>query len=164
MSKPMPATVDAAAAPPVRAVRVPAAVWAGLTLAVALDVPVQLLWKALMLKYASPLRGPVHGLDSAALLHQARWFLHQTRTWAMLALFVGQFFNWIWVLGNADLSYAQPFTALAYVLVSGCAAIFFHEHVSPLRMAGIGLILGGVLLVGSSPHRTTLAGAAEVHS
>lgn len=126
-------------------------VWLGLLIAVALDVPVQLMWKALMLKYGDPARGP-HLLDA---FHQFRWFSHQTRTWALLGLFLCQFLNWMWVLGNADLSYAQPFTALSYVAVSACAAIFFHEHLSPLRILGITLILLGVVLVGATQHRTT---------
>jgi drug/metabolite transporter (DMT)-like permease len=133
------------------AARVPLNVWTGLFIAVVLDVPVQLMWKALMLKYGDASRGP-RLLD---LFHQFRWFVHQARTWALLGLFLCQFLNWMWVLGNADLSYAQPFTALSYVAVSGCAAIFFHEHLSPLRIAGIALILVGVVLVGGSEHRTT---------
>ncbi len=126
-------------------------VWAGLLVAVVLDVPVQLIWKALMIKYGDPARGP-HLVD---VLHQARWFSHQARTWILLGLFLCQFLNWMWVLGNADLSYAQPFTALSYVAVSTCAAIFFHEHLSPLRIFGIALILFGVILVGATEHRTT---------
>lgn len=136
--------------------------WIGLAIAVLLDAPVQLIWKALMSKYASPHRGPRGGLDFGDLLHQARWFLHQTRSWGLLALFLCQFFNWMWVLGNADLSYAQPFTALSYVIVSAAAAIFFHEHVSAMRMLGIAMILVGVVLVGSSPHRTTAAGHSHL--
>ena len=128
----------------------PLRVWIGLAIAVILDAPVQLMWKALMLKYRDPLRMP-HG----DLLHQAQWFTHQTRSWGLLALFACQFFDWIWVLGNADLSFAQPFTALSYVVVSSCAVIFFHEHLSPARIIGIGLILIGVVLVGSSDYKTT---------
>jgi drug/metabolite transporter (DMT)-like permease len=128
----------------------PLRVWAGLAIAVALDAPVQLMWKALMLKYRNPAHMP-HG----DLWHQVRWFSHQTRSWGLLALFACQFFDWIWVLGNADLSFAQPFTALSYVVVSTCAVIFFHEHLSPLRIVGIGAILIGVILVGSSDCRTT---------
>jgi drug/metabolite transporter (DMT)-like permease len=131
--------------------RTPLKVWIGLALAVALDVPVQLLWKALMLKYGDAAHGP-RLID---LFHQFRWFAHQSRTWVLLGFFLCQFVNWMWVLGNADLSYAQPFTALSYVAVSGCAAFYFHEHLSPLRITGIALILLGVIFVGSSLHRTT---------
>jgi len=112
---------------------------------------VQLVWKALMLKYRDPAHMP-HG-DA---WHHIRWFFHQTRTYVLFSCFVFQFCDWIWVLGNTDLSFAQPFTALSYVIVSSGAVIFFHEHLSPFRIVGIGLILIGVILVGSSEHRTTL--------
>jgi multidrug transporter EmrE-like cation transporter len=156
------------------ATRTPMRVWVGLAIAVILDVPVQLIWKALMIKYRDPDRGPQfhfeHAGDRSAadmfqhhhygllfyfLWRQARWFLREVRTWIMLALFACQFFDWIWVLGNADLSFAQPFTALSYVVVSTCAALFFHEHLTPLRMVGIAAILAGVIQVGSSEHKTT---------
>jgi drug/metabolite transporter (DMT)-like permease len=79
----------------------------------------------------------------------------QLRTWGLLLLFLGQFLNWMWVLSNADLSFAQPFTALSYVVISICAVVFFHEHLSLLRILGIAVIFTGVILVGSSEHRTT---------
>jgi drug/metabolite transporter (DMT)-like permease len=125
-------------------------VWLGLFIAVALDAPVQLIWKALMIKYGDPSRGP-HG----EWLHQARWLFLQLRTWGLLALFLCQFLNWMWVLSNADLSFAQPFTALSYVVISTCAVIFFHEHLSLMRIVGIAIIFVGVILVGSSEHKTT---------
>jgi len=126
----------------------PARVWIGLAIAVALDAPVQLMWKALMMKYhAHP--------QFIDLLHQARWFSREARSWGLLVLFACQFFDWIWVLGNADLSFAQPFTALSYVVVSTGAVISLHEHLGPLRIVGILCILIGVILVGSSDHRTT---------
>ena len=130
-------------------------VWAGLLIAVVLDAPVQLVWKALMIKYGDPGRAP-HQLfthDLAGAWHQARWFLREVRTYVLIALFGCQFLDWLYVLGNADLSFAQPFTAMSYVVVSGCAALFFHEHLTPLRVVGIGLILAGVALVASSEPR-----------
>ena len=135
--------------------RTPPTVWVGLSIAVALDAPVQLIWKALMIKYADPARSP-HQLFTHDLLgawHQARWFGREVRTYGLFALFAGQFLNWIWVLGNADLSFAQPFTALSYVVVSGCAVAFLHEHLTAWRVIGIALILAGVALVGSSDAR-----------
>lgn len=129
----------------------PLRVWIGLAITVALDAPVQLVWKALMMKYRDPAHAPV-----GDAWHHIRWFFHQTRTYLLFTCFVLQFCDWIWVLGNTDLSFAQPFTALSYVIVSTGAVVFFHEHLSPFRIVGIGLILIGVVLVGSSEHRTTL--------
>jgi drug/metabolite transporter (DMT)-like permease len=129
--------------------RVPATVWIGLAIAVFLDAPVQLLWKSLMERY-----GGAGGSSGAAVLHQIRWFILQPRVWLLLALFASQFLNWMWVLGQADLSFAQPFTALSYLTVSAGAAWVLHEHLSIWRIAGIALILCGVILIGSTPHLT----------
>ena len=126
----------------------PAKVWLGLLFTVLLDGPCQLMWKALILKYDAA----SHGIDPVSTI---RWFLHQPRLWILISCFAVQFVNWMWVLSNADLSFAQPFTALSYVAVSGCAAFYFHEHIGPLRIVGIGLVLIGVIFVASSPHRTT---------
>ena len=135
--------------------RTPPRVWVGLAIAVVLDAPVQLMWKALMIKYADPSRAPrqLFTPDLIGVYHQVRWFSREVRTYGLFVLFACQFLDWIYVLGNADLSFAQPFTALSYVVVSGCAVVFFHEHLTPLRACGIGLILAGVVLVGSSDAR-----------
>ena len=132
--------------------RTPARVWVGLAIAVLLDAPVQLIWKALMVKYGDPARAPrqLFTHDLLGTWHQVRWFGREVRTYGLFALFACQFLDWLWVLGNADLSFAQPFTALSYVAVSGCAVAFFHERLTVLRVMGIGCILAGVALVGSS--------------
>ena len=139
--------------------RTPLKVWVGLFIAVALDAPVQLIWKALMIKYADPARAPreLFTPDLIGAWHQVRWFGREVRTYGLFALFAAQFLDWIYVLGNADLSFAQPFTALSYVVVSGCAVIFFHEHLTVLRVLGIAAILAGVALVGSSESKTGAA-------
>ncbi len=132
--------------------RTPAKVWVGLFIAVALDAPVQLIWKALMIKYGDPARAPRETFtpDLIGAWHQVRWFGREVRTYGLFMLFACQFLDWIYVLGNADLSFAQPFTALSYVVVSGCAVVFFHEQLSVPRVLGIAAILAGVALVGSS--------------
>ena len=48
---------------------------------------------------------------------------------AALALYACQFFTWMLVLANADLSYAQPIMGLSYVSVSLMAALLFHETI-----------------------------------
>jgi drug/metabolite transporter (DMT)-like permease len=126
--------------------RVPPAVWLGLTIAVLLDTPMQLLWKLLAAHQAAA---------AGTLVTRAQFLIAEPALWVLLLTFLLQFVNWMWVLGNADLSYAQPFTALSYVTISAGAVFFFHEHLTLGRMVGIGLILAGVVLVGSTPHKTT---------
>jgi drug/metabolite transporter (DMT)-like permease len=62
-----------------------------------------------------------------------------------IALAIAQFFNWMLVLARADLSFAQPITALSYVTVAAVGHFSsLHEKVGPMRAAGIALIVAGV--------------------
>ena len=58
----------------------------------------------------------------------------------------------LWTLGlrRAELSYAYPFIALGFVLVALLSWAVFDESLAPMRIAGIVLIIGGVLLVARS--------------
>lgn len=47
------------------------------------------------------------------------------------------------LLGQADLSYVLPITAIGYVLNAAAAAIFLHEQVSLGRWTGTLLIVAG---------------------
>jgi drug/metabolite transporter (DMT)-like permease len=71
----------------------------------------------------------------------------------MLA-FGAQLINWMRVLARADLSYAQPFTALSYLTVLTLSSHTLHEHLSPARLCGVGMILAGVFLISRTSHRT----------
>jgi drug/metabolite transporter (DMT)-like permease len=139
------------AEPPHRS-RTPLRVWIGLLIAVGLDVPVQIVWKAMMLKYGDW----QHGHAAAPVLKQLLWFPGQLRLWLLFILWGCQFLDWMWVLGNADLSFAQPFTALSYAAVGTFAVVEFHEPITVGRVVGIAAILVGVILIGSSDHRTTV--------
>ena len=57
-------------------------------------------------------------------------------------------------LSWADLTYVLPATSVGYVLMAFLAVFMLHEHVSPLRWAGILLIAGGVAIVTRGPART----------
>jgi len=70
------------------------------------------------------------------------------------AKFFLQFFNWMIVLAHADLSYAQPITALSYVTVSAASMAIFHEYLSPLRLVGLAMILIGVWVISRTNFRT----------
>lgn len=119
-------------------------VWPGLALAVLLDTVVPLVWKAGVMRLPADAGG-------AAL---ARATLHQPLFWLLAVLFAAQFFNWMAVLSASDVSYAQPITALSYVAVSVLSTALLGERFSVLRGAGVGLILAGVWLIGTTPART----------
>jgi multidrug transporter EmrE-like cation transporter len=57
---------------------------------------------------------------------------------------------WMIALRHLPLSHAYPFTALNFVLISLLAVSIFGESMPPMKMAGLGLIVVGILLVGRS--------------
>jgi multidrug transporter EmrE-like cation transporter len=68
--------------------------------------------------------------------------------WVTIVCYVATFVVWMAVLMRMDLNRAFPLTALGYVTVPVLAFLIFGEQLPPLRMAGIGLIIGGVFLIG----------------
>jgi len=60
------------------------------------------------------------------------------------------------LLSWADLSYVLPVTSIGYVLVALAGKLFLNEQITPLRWAGIVLIVAGVALVSGGPSRTGL--------
>jgi drug/metabolite transporter (DMT)-like permease len=124
--------------------RPPAAVAIGLVLAIALDTVIQITWK---LSVADAPRGAPPLVVLRAVLANPFFAV------AMLA-FAAQLWNWIRVLARADLSFAQPFTALSYLTVLGWSAHSLHEQLSLSRLGGVGLILAGVFLISRTPFRT----------
>ncbi len=130
--------------------RMPGAVAAGLALAVILDTAAQVAWKlAVPVDPGRSLAGAV----AAAVT--SPWF------GLALAALAAQLVNWLRVLARADLSFAQPFTALGYVTVLAVSGLALGERVPPARVAGVALILIGVACVSRTPVRTPAAGGPE---
>ena len=125
------------------------AVWIGLALTIALDTAAQLCWKS----------AAAHAPESAGMLQILATTFRQPLFLVTVALFICMFFNWMAVLSKADLSYAQPITALGYVSVSVIAAIWFHEDIPVHRMAGIVMIISGVWFISGTSHRTVTGNA-----
>lgn len=71
-----------------------------------------------------------------------------------LALYALGAMFWLYVLSRFDLSYAYPFGALAYVLVTAAGWLIFKEDIPPLRLVGIGCIMAGILILGAAGART----------
>jgi len=136
------------------ATKLPGAVLAGLMLAVVLDTAVQLIWK--MAASGVPRDASLAAATIGVL--SSPFFLA-----AMLG-FGAQLWNWLRVLARADLSFAQPFTALSYITVLGFSSRCLHEHVSPARAVGVGLILAGVFFVSRTPFRTNHPGESKVQT
>ncbi|MFI5248106.1 MAG: EamA family transporter [Nitrospirales bacterium] len=119
-------------------------VWLALTMTVVMDTIGQLCWK-----FAA---GQVP--DTISLWQSFVSILHEPLFHVALLVYFLQFFNWMIVLAHADLSYAQPITALSYVTVSGASMAMFHEHLSLLRVLGLVMILVGVWVISRTNLRT----------
>ncbi len=104
----------------------------GVLLSVALNAAGQILFKAA--RMAQP---------EASLLSL---FLH-LETWAGFFLYGLSAISWLWVLSRAQLSFAYPILSLTFPLVVGLSTVFFSESISPIRWAGVGVIVVGVSLL-----------------
>jgi drug/metabolite transporter (DMT)-like permease len=56
----------------------------------------------------------------------------------------------LYVLSKVELSFAYPFLSLAYVAVAVFAYFVFHEDMNAWRIAGIGFICVGTILIAQS--------------
>jgi drug/metabolite transporter (DMT)-like permease len=124
--------------------KVPCMVWLGLLITLAIDTVVQMVWKSAVLTVP----------ESAGFTETISTLTVQPTFYLLLLLFGIQFICWILLLSRVDLSYAQPITALSFVSVAVCSAVFFGEKVGVMRMAGIAMILAGVWFISSTNHRT----------
>ena len=72
--------------------------------------------------------------------------------WAGLLMFGLSAVVWLFALSRATLSFAYPFASLSYVLILIFGRYVLHEQVTPLRLLGVALIIGGIVLVAQTPH------------
>ena len=58
------------------------------------------------------------------------------------------------VLGNADLSYAQPLTSLSYVSVYCLSVLYLKEATDLIQITGIIFVLAGIWFISQTDHVT----------
>ena len=117
---------------------------AGLLVAILIDTVLQLAWKSAVLSL------PGDGspwLNVQAILRSPLFIF-------LILLMAFQFFNWLMVLGDADLSYAQPITALSYVSVFCLSVLYLKEAADLIQIAGIIFVLAGVWFISQTDHVT----------
>lgn len=131
--------------------RLPLKVVIGLVLAIVIDTVLQIVWKFAALRVPPD----AHHLASLAPL------LGEPLFWAVGILLVLQLANWMSVLDKADLSYAQPITALSYISVLTASALILHEDVTPRKIAGVCVVFVGVWLISRTDHRTDTLGEVQ---
>ena len=57
-----------------------------------------------------------------------------------------------YLLGQRDVSFVWPLTALSFVMTTLAAKIFLHEKVDGVRWGGVALIILGAVLISYSEH------------
>jgi drug/metabolite transporter (DMT)-like permease len=57
-----------------------------------------------------------------------------------------------YLLGQRDVSFVWPLTALSFVMTTLAAKFFLHERVDPTRWSGVALIILGAVLISYSEH------------
>ncbi|APH72641.1 DMT family transporter [Aquibium oceanicum] len=75
-----------------------------------------------------------------------------------LCVFVISMASHLYVLSKVDLSFAYPFLSLAYVAVAVFAYFVFREDLNAWRIAGIGFICIGTILIAQSGREDHAAG------
>ncbi len=72
-----------------------------------------------------------------------------TNPWVMGGMFlhVSALVVWLWALSKVDISFAYPFLALGYVLVSAMAWLWLGEELSQMRILGMVIIIIGILVL-----------------
>ncbi len=95
-------------------------------------------------------------VGSIDIHHLANVFCALANPWVIFGIFFLLAFmsSYMTALSFADLTYVLPATAISYVVMALLSIFWLHEHVSPQRWAGIGLITIGVGLVAGGPSRT----------
>jgi drug/metabolite transporter (DMT)-like permease len=116
----------------------------GLAVAIALDTALQLVWKT----------GVADMPDTSSLRELAVAVVRHPIFILVVALMAAQLVNWLKVLDHADLSYAKPFTSLSYITVCVLSVVLLGEHIAPLQIVGIVIVIAGVWCV-SQTGRTT---------
>ncbi|MDB5927057.1 MAG: 4-amino-4-deoxy-L-arabinose transferase [Betaproteobacteria bacterium] len=114
-------------------------------LGVALNAGAQLLLKA-----GASRVGPIE-LQTHSLVLAARELAFSAPIIGGIACYVVSVVVWVLALSRVDVSIAYPMLSIGYVVNAVAAWALFGEALTPMRVAGIIVIIFGVyLLVGSS--------------
>jgi drug/metabolite transporter (DMT)-like permease len=119
----------------------------GLAVAVALDTALQLVWKT----------GIADLPDTSSLWETLAAVVRRPIFILVVGLMAAQLVNWLKVLDHADLSYAKPFTSLSYVTVSILSVLVLGEHIAPMQIVGIVVVVAGVWCVSMTPRATMVS-------
>ncbi len=116
----------------------------GLFAAIAIDTFLQLTWKTTVLETAA---------DASPLATLGSVFVNPA-FFGVLFLMAIQFFNWLIVLSQADLSYVKPISSLSYASVPVFSALVLDEAVDVLEILGLACVVTGIWLISQTQPLT----------
>lgn len=116
----------------------------GLFAAIAIDTLLQLAWKTTVLETT----------DDASPLTTLGSVFANPAFFGVLFLMAIQFFNWLIVLSQADLSYVKPISSLSYASVPIFSAMVLDETVDGLELMGLTCVIAGVWLISQTQPLT----------
>jgi len=96
--------------------------------------------------------GPTHSVSASEVVRVIK--AGATNFSILLGVFFeALFFACLLILmSKSDISFLWPLTALSFVFATFAAMMFLGEHVSPVRWAGVVLIMLGAALISYSQH------------
>jgi drug/metabolite transporter (DMT)-like permease len=109
----------------------------GLSAAIAFDTILQLTWKSAVLD--TP--GDSSFMETLGAVFGSPLLI------AVIVIMACQFFNWLMVLGEADLSYAKPVASLSYASVPVFSVLLLNEAFDAVEIAGVVLVIAGVWFI-----------------
>ena len=115
----------------------------GLALIISMDTVVQLLWK--MAALSLPETPSLDTID--AVLQQPLFLL-------VIGMMICQLVIWLMVLGEADLSFAQPFFSISRITVCLASVYVLGERITVAQMIGIALVCAGAWCISRTAHNT----------
>jgi drug/metabolite transporter (DMT)-like permease len=119
----------------------------GLGVAIALDTALQLVWKT-----------GIADLPDTSSAWETAVAVARNPIFILVVVFMAaQLVNWLKVLDHADLSYAKPFTSLSYVTVCVLSVMLLGEHIAPMQVVGIVVVVAGVWCVSMTRRETLVA-------
>lgn len=99
----------------------------------------------IVLKWQMLQAGPLPASSAEKIVFILRLLLNPWVITCIVAAFLG-LLSWMAALAKADLSYAYPFTSLSFVVILILSAIFFREPVTLAKVAGMLLIMAGIVV------------------
>jgi len=90
--------------------------------------------------------GPI-GLSMDQVVPTSLRLMGEPYLWTGLTLYAISVVVWILALSRVDVSIAYPMLSLGYVVNAFAAYWLFGEMLTPMRLAGIGIIIVGVYVL-----------------